>query len=201
MISYIKGTLIHKSPVDAIVETPMGMAFTLHIPISTFEALPDEGKPCKLHTHLHLSQDDVRLFGFATIGECELYKQLNRISGIGPRTALSIISTLPIPNFVKAIETEETALLTKVPGIGLKGAQRLVIELKGKLLHLIESLEPGMPAVPESVFSEVENALQSLGFQIREIRRELNLLPQEAIGMNAEELIKEIIRRIYQRSR
>ncbi|MGC9362020.1 MAG: Holliday junction branch migration protein RuvA [Candidatus Syntrophosphaera sp.] len=193
--------MIDKSPVDAVIETPMGLAFTLHIPISTFEVLPDKGKECKLFTHLHFNQDDLRLFGFATIGECELYKQLNRISGIGPRTALSIISTLPIPSFVKAIETEETALLTKVPGIGLKGAQRLVIELKGKLLHLIDNLEPGMPAVPESVFSEVENALQSLGFQIREIRRELNLMPADAAVMNAEGLIKEIIRRIYQRSK
>lgn len=201
MINYIKGTLIQKSPVDAVIETSMGLAFTLHIPISTYESLPEKGRECKLFTHLHFNQDDVRLFGFATLGECELYKQLNRISGIGPRTALSIISTLPIPMFVKAIEAEETGLLTKVPGIGLKGAQRLVIELKGKLLHLIDNLEPGIPTVGESVFSEVENALQSLGFQVREIRREMNLLPADAADMNAEGLIKEIIRRIYQRSK
>ncbi len=201
MINYIFGRLIQKSPVRVVIETALGLAFELHIPISTFEVLPETGKDCKLFTHLHLAQDDVRLFGFATAAECELYQQLNKISGVGPKSALSIISTLPIPNFVKAVEREETALLTKVPGIGLKSAQRLIIELKGKLRHLLDYFEPGFQPVEESTLSEVENALQALGFNAKDVRRELSLMPEEATKMNSEQLLKEIIRRLYQRSK
>ncbi len=201
MIDQIFGTLIHKSPVKAVLETPMGLAFELLIPISTFEILPAEGQPCRLFTHLHIAQDDVRLFGFGSQGERELYQQLNRISGVGPKSALSIISTLPIPSFVKAIEREESALLTKVPGIGLKSAQRLVIELKGKLRHLMDYAQPGELEVEESRVTEVENALQTLGFNAKDVRRELGLMGAEANSLNAEQLIKEVIRRLYQRSR
>jgi Holliday junction DNA helicase RuvA len=201
MINYIKGTLVHKSPVSAVIETAGGLAFELHIPISTFETLPEPGQGCRLYTHLHVAQDDIRLFGFATQGECELYKQLNRISGVGPKSALSIISTLPIATFVKAVEREESALLTKVPGIGLKSAQRLIIELKGKLVHLLDHVDTGAGMVGESTVMEVENALQSLGFNPKEVRRELGLMADEAASMNPEQLIKEIIRRLYQRNR
>lgn len=201
MINYISGKLIHKSPVKVVLETAMGLAFELHIPISTYETLPETGAACKLFTHLHLAQDDVRLFGFATPAECELYQQLNRISGVGPKSALSIISTLSIPSLVKAVEREESALLTKVPGIGLKSAQRLIIELKGKLRHLLDYYEPDYQAVGESTITEVENALQSLGFNARDVRRELSLLNEETAKLNSEQLIKEIIRRLYQRSK
>ncbi len=201
MINFIKGILVQKSPVKVVIETAMGMAFELLIPISTFEVLPDAGKDCKLFTHLHIAQDDVRIFGFSTVAECELFLQLTRISGVGPKSALSIISTLPIPTFVKAVERDETALLTKVPGIGLKSAQRLIIELKGKLIHLAEYFTPGDQIVGESTIAEVENALNSLGFNAKDVRRELSLMPNEAAAMNSEQLIKEIIRRLYQRSK
>jgi len=201
MIDHIIGILVHKSPVNAVVETAMGLAFELQIPISTFEALPDEGQACKIYTHMHLAQDDLRLFGFASPAERELYQQLNRISGVGPKSALSIISTLPIPTFVKAIEREESALLTKVPGIGMKSAQRLIIELKGKLRHLMDYAEPGQLGVEEDKVTEVENALQTLGFSPKDVRRELSLMGEEAQAQATEQLIKEVIRRLYQRSR
>ena len=201
MIHYIVGTLISKSPVLAIVETDMGMAFELHIPISTYEVLPDAGKRCKMLTHLHIAQEDVRLFGFATEGECELYKQLVKISGVGPKIALSIISTLPISTFVKSIEREETVLLTKVPGVGLKSAQRLIIELKGKLRHLADYFETPGRAKDEGSVTQVEDALISLGFNAKDIRREIALLPEETQKMHTEQLIKEVIKRLYQRSR
>jgi Holliday junction DNA helicase RuvA len=201
MIDHIIGILVHKSPVNAVVETAMGLAFELQIPISTFEALPAEGQACKIYTHMHLAQDDLRLFGFASPAERELYQQLNRISGVGPKSALSIISTLPIPTFVKAIEREESALLTKVPGIGMKSAQRLIVELKGKLRHLMDYAEPGQLGVEEDKVTEVENALQTLGFSPKDVRRELSLMGEEAQAQATEQLIKEVIRRLYQRSR
>ncbi|HNT52881.1 MAG TPA: Holliday junction branch migration protein RuvA [Candidatus Syntrophosphaera sp.] len=201
MINYIIGVLVAKSPVSAVIETAQGLAFELPIPISTFETLPALGASCKLFTHLHQAQDDLRLFGFATISECQLFRQLTRISGVGPKSALSIISTLSIPAFVKAVEREESALLTKIPGIGLKSAQRLIIELKGKLRHLLDHFEPEYQAEEESKFTEVENALQSLGFNSKDVRRELSLLPSETLSLASEQLIKEVIRRLYQRSK
>jgi Holliday junction DNA helicase RuvA len=97
MIDHIIGTLIHKSPVNAVVETAMGLAFELLIPISTFETLPAAGQPCKLFTHLHVAQDDVRLFGFATPAERELYQQLNRISGWDPKARCRSSPLYPYP--------------------------------------------------------------------------------------------------------
>jgi Holliday junction DNA helicase RuvA len=201
MIQFIKGILVHKTPVSAVVETPMGLGFELRIPVSTFEVLPAEGQSCFLFTFLHIGQDDIRLFGFATEAECELYQMLNRIGGIGPKIALSILSTLTIPAFVRAVEQNQTALITKVPGIGAKSAQRLVIELKDRIHHLAERFEPSDQVVGESVILEVETALQSLGFNPRDVRRELGLLPSEAANLGAEELIKEVIKRLYQRNR
>ncbi len=200
MIDYIIGTLTHKSPVNAVVETAMGLAFELPIPISTFETLPDVGQLCKLFTHLHIAQDGVRLFGFFSSAERELFQQLTRITKVGPKSALSIISTMSIPTFVRAIEREEAALLTKVPGIGMKSAQRLIIELKGKLRHLMDYTEPGDMGVVESTVTEVENALETLGFNALHVRRELSLMGEEANTMHTEQLIKEVIRRLYQRS-
>ena len=201
MLNYIRGILIHKNPMKAVVETASGIAFELMIPISTYEVLPEMGKDCMIYTHLQVSQDDIRLYGFATQAECELYQQLNRIAGIGPKIALSIISTLPIPTFVRAIEKGEEALLTKIPGIGSKSAQRLIIELRGKLLHLLEHEVSEGKVLEEDVITEVEIALQALGFNPKEVRKELSLLGDESSQMPTEQLIKEIIKRIYQRRR
>jgi len=100
---------------------------------------------------------------------------------------------------VKAVERDETAILTKIPGIGMKSAQRLIIELKGKLRHILDFAEPGGAQISGSKADEVENALQTLGFNAREVRQELSLMGEEAETLNAEQLIKEVIRRLYQR--
>ena len=201
MISFIRGKVVHKSPVKAILENASGMGFEINIPISTFERMPEVGAECVLHTILHVVQDDVRLFGFADPMERELFLILNTVSGIGPKIALSIISTMPIPTFVRAIENAEEAILTRVPGIGKKSAQRLIVELKGGLSRVSDHFSPEDHVLHEDVFTEVENALLTLGFNSKEIRKQLSLLPAEAREMNAEALIKETIKRLYQRTR
>ncbi len=115
MIQYIKGILSYKSPVMAIIET-MGIGWELKIPISSYEVLPAVGAECTLLSYLSISQDDVRLYGFATTAERELFQMLTKVSGIGPKIALSILSTLSIPSFMRAVESGEEALLTRVPG-------------------------------------------------------------------------------------
>lgn len=199
MIQYIKGTLSCKSPVMAIIEA-MGIGWELKIPVSTYETLPEPGKECTLLSYMHISQDDVRLYGFATAAERELFLHLTKISGIGPKIALSVLSTLTITAFVRAINSGEEALLTRVPGIGKKSAQRMLVELKDKVPQLMEHVGHDLTDFGDSV-NEVESALVSLGFNLQQIRRELSLMGSQTKEFSTEELIKETIKRLYQRSK
>ncbi|PKN72092.1 MAG: Holliday junction branch migration protein RuvA [Candidatus Cloacimonetes bacterium HGW-Cloacimonetes-3] len=199
MIQYIKGSLTHKSPVMAVIET-MGIGWELKIPISTFEVLPELGKECTLLTYLHISQDDIRIFAFATLAERELFQMLTKISGIGPKIALSILSTLSIPAFMRAVNSGEEGLLTRVPGIGKKSAQRLIVELRDAVHKLAEHIEHTDLGTIDNC-SEVETALISLGFNIVQIRKELSMMGEETKNYSTEALIKETIKRIYQRSK
>lgn len=197
MIQYINGLLAFKSPVMAVVEA-MGIGWELKIPISTYEALPVVGKQCKLLSYLHISQDDIRMYGFASEAERELFQMLTKVSGIGPRIALSILSTLSISAFVRAISSGEEGLLTKVPGVGKKSAQRLIVELKDSVHRLMDYVQH---KEPDNSSLEVENALLSLGFNMNQIRKELSLMDASTLAMDTENLIKETIKRIYQRNR
>ncbi len=199
MIHYIKGELAFKSPVVAIIET-MGIGWELRIPISTYEQLPELGKICTLLTYLHISQEDVRIFGFASEAEREVFQMLTRISGIGPKVALSILSTLSISAFIRAVNSGEEGLLTRVPGIGKKSAQRLIVELRDAVHKLADHIS-ATDVTEADNNSEVEEALISLGFNSAQIRKELSLMGSETANYNTEALIKEIIKRIYQRSR
>jgi len=171
MIEYISGILKQKSPVKAIIEA-MGIGWELRIPISTYETLPVLGQPCTLLAYLHISQDDIRIYGFGSSAERELFQMLTRISGIGPKIALSILSTLSIPAFVRAVNSGEEGMLTKVPGIGKKSAQRLIVELKDGIHKLMDHVDQKDLVLGDSSF-EVENAMISLGFNAQQIRREL----------------------------
>lgn len=201
MIDRIKGILAEKTPVSIVVETAMGICFEIRIPISTYEKLPPVGKDCTLYTHLHISQDDIRIYGFSETGERRLFQLLNKISGIGPKIALSVLSTMPISMFVKAVERNEEGLITKVPGIGKKSAQRMIVELKGNIAHLLEHVDGTTASIMNDVGTEVENALVSLGFNLKDIRRELALMPADVLALPSEQIIKETIKRLYQRSK
>jgi len=199
MIQYITGILNSKSPVLAIIEA-MGIGWELRIPISTYESLPVVGQPCTLLSYLHISQDDIRIYGFSTQAERELFQMLTKISGIGPKIALSILSTLSIPAFVRAVNSGEEGLLTKVPGIGKKSDKRMIVELKDGVHKLMDHVNESDLALGDSSL-EVESALISLGFNIQQIRRELSMMDEATKALNTEELIKETIKRIYQRSK
>ena len=200
MIHYIKGILVHKSPMQAIVET-MGIGWELLIPVSTFEMLPAQGKECALYTALSLNQDDARLYAFYTVAERELFAQLTKVSGIGPKIAISILSTLSIPAFIKSIKSGEEGLLTRVPGIGKKSAQRLIVEFRDKVHKLMDFVDISQGMVDEEPLQEAESALLALGYNSQAIQRELKLLNQDDLQMSAENLIKEIIKRLYQRAK
>ncbi len=133
MIAFIEGKLISATPLQAVVETG-GLGYDVHIPVTTAEKLPATGKPVKLHTHVVYREDAQTLFGFTTREERDFFRLLvEKVSGVGPKVALSILSKLSLPNLQTAIASGDTNLLAKCPGIGKKTAERLVIELKDKV--------------------------------------------------------------------
>lgn len=200
MINYIKGVLTAKSPVLAVVEAA-GIGWELKIPVSTYEKLPRLGENCQLNTFLHFTQDGPRLYGFASVAENELFQLLISVSGVGPRTAISIISTLSISTFIRAIQLGEEVILIKVPGLGKKSVQRLIVELKDSIHRIGEYLEPGEMIQMDKNALEVESALLSLGFNAKDIQRVVSMITAEDKKLTIEELIKETIKRLYQRSK
>ncbi|HOH46213.1 MAG TPA: Holliday junction branch migration protein RuvA [Candidatus Cloacimonadota bacterium] len=200
MIHYITGTLVAKSPVTAVIES-FGIAWELNIALSTYEKLPLLGEKTLLYSLLQFSQDQVRLYGFGSLAEKELFQKLISVSGIGPKIAISVISTLSLSSFVRSIRNGEEHILTKVPGLGKKSAQRLIVELKDKVADLADNLDEVDKRTMDKDSMEVESALIALGFNPKDIRRELSLLKAEEKDLTIEQTIKETIKRLYQRSK
>jgi Holliday junction DNA helicase RuvA len=138
-----------------------GVTYELDVPMSTFYTLPATGEAVALFTHLSIKEDAHTLYGFATPEERAAFRQLIRISGVGPRTALSVLSGLSVGELAQAVSMQDAARLTKVPGIGKKTAERLLLELKGKLADVA-------PDTGHEKASDVINALLALGYNEKE---------------------------------
>src|SRR5688572_22566870 len=132
MIGRLTGKLAGKHPPQVLLDVA-GVAYELDVPMSTFYTLPAAGEPVTLHTHLVVREDAHVLYGFGTLEERTAFRQLIRISGVGARTALSVLSGLSVGELAQAVTLQDAQILTKVPGIGKKTAERLLLELKGKL--------------------------------------------------------------------
>jgi len=176
-----------------------GIGYEIHIPLSTYEKLGPLEKESRLLIHLVVSEDDMKLYGFHSPEERELFRLLISISGIGPKIALSVLSALTVASFVKSVRTENDKALTIVPGLGKKTAQRLILELKDKLgsltaLSLAESSVSGI----DRLISEAETALITLGYKQPDIGFALDELIKEEKEINSsEKLIKMAIQHIY----
>jgi len=160
VIGRLSGKLVAKHPPQVLVDCN-GVAYEVDVPMSTFYALPATGEPVTLHTHLVVREDAQSLYGFFTLEERAAFRQLIRIAGIGARTALAVLSGLSVAELAQAVALQEAARLTKIPGIGKKTAERLLLELKGKLA---EARPAGAPAGG----AEVLNALLALGYSEKE---------------------------------
>jgi holliday junction DNA helicase RuvA len=149
-----------------------GIAYELDVPMSTFYGLPATGEPVSLFTHLAVREDAHTLYGFATLEERAAFRQLIRISGVGARTALSVLSGLSVADLSQAVAMQEVARLTKIPGIGKKTAERLLLELKGKLAEPVAA--PGAERA-----SDVLHALLALGYSDKEAAAAVRSLPAD----------------------
>ncbi|MBI3684056.1 MAG: Holliday junction branch migration protein RuvA [Acidobacteria bacterium] len=165
MIGYLRGTLIEKHPNEVIVDVN-GVGYHATIPISTFSALPDTGSEVKLRIHTHVREDALALFGFLTAEEKGLFEKLISVSGVGPKLAVTMLSGLPVADLVSAIRTGNIQQLTRVPGIGKKTAERLVVDLRDKL-DLLGVKAPAAAGAPAAALTGVDedvlSALVNLG--------------------------------------
>ncbi|MEO8597813.1 MAG: Holliday junction branch migration protein RuvA [Candidatus Solibacter sp.] len=163
MIALLRGVLLEKHPNQAIVEAG-GVGYDVTIPVSTFTKLPDSGSEVRLKIHTHVREDALALYGFLTQDEKALFEKLISVSGIGPTLAVKILSGLAAPDLILSIRRGEVEKLVKVPGVGKKTAERMVLELRDKL-PATGADEPGMPQVEafSPVDQDVLSALLNLG--------------------------------------
>jgi len=187
MIGRIHGKLLEKHPPQIVVDV-QGVGYELDVPMSTFYQLPATGADVTLYTHLAVREDAHQLYGFSTEHERRAFRQLLKISGIGARTALSVLSGLSVADLRDAVTTQDTGRLTKIPGIGKKTAERLLLELRDKL-----DAVAGAPATAkgDGQSGDVTNALLALGYNDREAGWALKQLPA---GLNVADGIRQALR-------
>ena len=174
MIGKLTGTLSDKNPPQVLVDCN-GVGYEVHVPMSTFYNLPELGARISLLTHFVVREDAQILYGFASAQEREAFRQLIKISGVGPRTALSVLSGMSVAELAQAVTLQEAGRLVKVPGIGKKTAERLLLELKGKL-----GPDIGLSAsVANAAQADILQALLALGYSDKEAALALKALPGE----------------------
>ncbi len=163
MIAHLRGILLEKHPNQAVVEAG-GVGYDVMIPISTFAALPEPGAEVRLRIHTHLREDSLSLYGFLTEDEKTLFERLITVSGIGPRLAITVLSGLPIAELFGAIRAGAVERLVRIPGVGKKTAERIVLELREKLPPAAaEAATPARPGALSPLEQDVLSALINLG--------------------------------------
>ena len=196
MIGRLSGTLIAKQPPLLLLDVH-GVGYEIEAPMSTFFKLPAIGEAVVLQTHLVVREDAHLLFGFATQTEKNLFREIIKISGIGPKLALAILSGIGVDDFWAAVRAAETGRLVKLPGIGKKTAERIVIELRDKAgaggpgdLGMLNASGVSIPASP---MSEARAALESLGYKPPEAQKLTDAAHKE--GMSTDQIIREALKR------
>ncbi len=175
MIGRLSGLLAEKSPPMVVLDVH-GVGYEVDVPMSTFYNLPALGEPVTLLTHFVVREDAQLLFGFLTAPERATFRELVKISGVGPRTALAILSGLSVGELAQAVTRQDSVRLVKVPGIGKKTAERLLLELKGKLGP--DLALPNAGALSDTQ-GDIAQALQALGYSDREAQAALKALPAD----------------------
>jgi len=191
MIARLEGTLAEKTP-ERVVLDVSGVGYELHIPVSTYLGLPDEGKTVRLCVHTHVRQEALQLFGFCSSGERIAFRLLIGINGVGPRLAIAILSGVPLDRFVGAVRGGDLAALRSIPGVGPKTAQRILIELRDRL----DAFDPGEAVgAVDGVEAATVSALVNLGYAQGEAEKVVREAVQHLPDAPAlEDLVREALR-------
>ena len=191
MIGRLQGTLADKNPPQVLVDCN-GVGYEVDVPMSTFFNLPGLGEKVSLLTHFVVREDAQILYGFGSSGEREAFRQLIKISGVGPRTALSVLSGMSVADIAQAVTAQDAGRLVKVPGIGKKTAERLLLELKGKI-----GADLGLPhgtAVTDHQ-GDILQALVGLGYSDKEAQAALKSLPKDiGVSEGIKQALKALVR-------
>jgi Holliday junction DNA helicase RuvA len=186
MIGRLTGTLLEKNPPRILLDV-QGVGYEVDVPMSTFYNLPPAGERVTLHTHFVVREDGHFLFGFALPAEQAAFRQLVKITGIGPRMALAVLSGMSVDELARVVAMQEAGRLTKIPGIGKKTAERLLLELRDKLLPTASLAS----AVAPDAGADILNALMALGYSEREAQSALRTLPE---GVNVSDGIRQALK-------
>ena len=162
MLDYIRGRMVSKSPTRLILEVA-GIGYLIHIPLSTFEKIPNHGEFTIL-TKLFIREDQIKIFGFATGEERDLFQLLLSISGIGPNTAITILSGSTVEGIKRAVINEDAKALEKIKGVGKKTAERIILELKETIKEIVTPMPAGLNVQQKALISDAVMALISLGY-------------------------------------
>jgi len=192
VIAQVRGRLVRKEPQEAIVDVG-GVGYRVAIPLSTFYRLGAPGDEVSLLTHTHVREDALALFGFLTPAEQALFERLIAVSGVGPKLAVSILSGIEAPDLVAALKASDVARLTRIPGVGRKTAERLVLELKDRMQGLAATEPaPGSPA--GSPKEDLVSALVHLGYSRPEAERGVDRALKDGGEGRFEELLRRTLR-------
>ncbi|WP_293731322.1 Holliday junction branch migration protein RuvA [uncultured Actinobacillus sp.] len=201
MIGRLQGKLIEKQPPEILLDV-QGVGYELLLPMTSFYHLPEIGQDCTLFTHLVVREDAHLLFGFATKTDRTLFRELIKTNGVGPKLALAILSAMSVHEFAYAIEREELSKLVKIPGVGKKTAERLLVELKGKFKGVkkadffVESqsiVAPNTePVLLDAPTDEAIAALMALGYKANDAEKMVKKVAKA--GLTSEQLIREALK-------
>lgn len=203
MIGSLKGVVKHKQPPQLLLDVN-GVGYELDAPMTTFYELPEVGAVVDLHTHLVVREDAQLLYAFSRVNQRNLFRLLLKVNGIGPRVALAILSTLTTEEFVQCVHFEDVAQLVRVPGIGKKTAERVLIDMRDKVKGLAETLQSSDGQneqielqKPSSALAENDalSALESLGYKQSEAQKIIKMVLKASEGMtSSEELIRSCLK-------
>lgn len=192
MIAALRGLLLRKEPQEVVVDVA-GVGYRVTIPLSTFYRLGEPGAEVALLTHTHVREDALALFGFLTRAEQALFERLIAVSGVGPKLAIAILSGIEAPELVAALRSSDVARLTRIPGVGKKTAERLVLELKDKVQGLAAAEEAPAAAAPAGGKEDLVSALVHLGYSRPEAERGVERALKEGDG-RFEDLLRRSLR-------
>ncbi|KJH78108.1 MULTISPECIES: Holliday junction branch migration protein RuvA [Pseudomonas] len=201
MIGRLRGTLAEKQPPHLILDVN-GLGYELEVPMTTLYRLPSVGEPLTLHTHLVVREDAQLLYGFASKRERDFFRELIRLNGVGPKLALALMSSLEVDELVRCVQSQDTSALTKVPGVGKKTAERLLVELKDRFkawetVPAMFALVPNQPGGPDvaavaSAETDAVSALISLGYKPQEASKAISAIKEK--GLSSEDLIRRALK-------
>jgi Holliday junction DNA helicase RuvA len=192
VIAHLSGTLLEKH-VQRIVVDVGGVGYDVAVPLSTFYTVGEPGARVALRIHTHVREDQLQLFGFGTALELTLFERLISVSGIGPKVALSVLSGIEPEQLVRAIRSGDVARLVKIPGVGKKTAERLVVELRDRLPE-VAAAEPDAPAGGDELRADLLSALGNLGYQRATVEKTVDKVLEAADPRVFESVLRQVLR-------